>query len=90
MEGCSTLLIIRKQQIKITMRYHLSLVRMVILKGLQTVKEGGRVKKMEGSYPVWGNVVGNTHDKGHYTGALTTLHWATTGPGILTPQPILE
>ena len=65
MEGCSTLLIIRKQQIKITMRYHLSLVRMVILKGLQTVKEGDRVKKMEGSYPVWGNVIGNTQDKGH-------------------------
>lgn len=41
------------------------MVRMVILKGLQTVKEGDRVKKMEGSYPVWGNVIGNTQDKGH-------------------------
>lgn len=63
MEGCSTLLIIRKQQVKITMRYHLSLVRMVILKGLQTVKEGDSLKKMEGSYPVLGNVIGNTQDK---------------------------
>lgn len=63
MEGCSTLLIIRKQQVKITMRYHLSLVRMVILKGLQTVKEGDSLKKMEGSYPVLGKVIGNTQDK---------------------------
>ena len=39
MKRCSTLLIIRKMQIKITMRYHLPLVRITMMKHLQTSPE---------------------------------------------------
>lgn len=55
-KGCFTSLIIGEQKNKIIMRYHLSLVRMATLKGLQTVKAGEGVKKVEGACPASGNV----------------------------------
>ena len=53
---CSTSLIIREMQIKTTMRYHLTLVRMAIIKKSTTINAGEGVEKREPSCTVGGNV----------------------------------
>ena len=52
MKRCSTSLIVRETQIKTTMRYHLTPVRMVIIKSLQTINAGEGVEKREPSSTV--------------------------------------
>ena len=56
MKRYSTSLIIREIQIKTAMRYHLMLVRMAIVKNLQTINAGEGVEKRDSSCTVDGNV----------------------------------
>ena len=56
MKRCSTLLIIREMQIKTTMRYHFTSVRMAIIKKSTNNNAGEGVEKRECSCTVGGNV----------------------------------
>ena len=55
MKRCSLSLVIREMQIKTLRRYHLTPVRMALIKSLQTVNAGEGAEKKEPSYTVGGN-----------------------------------
>ena len=55
MKRCLTSLIIREMQIKTTMRYHFTPVRMAVIQNLQAINAGEGVEKKEPSYTVGGN-----------------------------------
>ena len=55
MKRCLTSLIIREMQMKTSMRYHYTPVRMTAIQSLQAINAGEGVEKREPSYTIGGN-----------------------------------
>ena len=61
MEGYSTSLVIRKMQIKITVRFHFLPTRIAIAKTQKTTSAGGNVEKLEPTHAAAENVKWLSH-----------------------------
>ena len=74
MKRCLALLIIREMQIKTTMRYHLTPIRMAIIK--KSTNAGEDVEKRERLYTVGRNVNWCSHHGKQYGGSPITIFYA--------------